>query len=341
MSDFDCLDVRPYQLMCLICRGEEALADPRLAGLLRAIRAEPDRPMRLRATCSGVYRFQNPGRSADTPEGELFNELRDLAVLQRLGLAPGSLRPARELLERILRLIETTDRICGFGAVTSPEWRGCERAPTGAYQAGRQRGLAALITPRPADEMRTVKKASAEEVLTAAALRIRPHHLICMACFNGGRDEMDPIEADNLQEAIVAMRRNPDIPVTLIEGCCMICPPCHSYEPSTGLCVGSCGMSLRDQKKDLDTLQRLGLKYGDTLPARELYRRIFAKIHSTTEICGNGTGKATSQDWTVCGGPDGAPGYVRARATGIGLVPPAGTVERRKEVSSEPGIKQG
>jgi hypothetical protein len=34
-------------------------------------------------------------------------------------------------------------------------------------------------------------------------------------------------------------------------------------------------MALRDQKKDLDVLQKLGLKYGDTLPARRLLKRLY------------------------------------------------------------------
>jgi hypothetical protein len=322
MSDFNCLDVRPYQLMCLICRGPEMGGDARLAALRDAIHKEPDRPLRLRCRCSGVYRFQNPARDDDTPEGRLFNELRDLTILQRLGLVPGDMRPAREVLTRIIETVHTTDGICSFGANGPLARRGCARAAGRAYEEGRQRGLADIIPPRPLDERSEAKRNSAASVLAAGALRIRPHHLMCMACFHGGGEAIAPIAADNLQEAIVAIQRNPQIPVTLVEGCCMICPPCAQYDPATGLCVGGGAMSLRDQKKDLDVLRRFGLAYGDTLPASELFALLFEVVRTTTEICGNGTGVETAPEWRVCGGAKGSAGYVKARACGMGIVPP-------------------
>lgn len=324
MSGFNCLDVRPHQLMCLICRGDGVGDDAGLAALRDAVRAEPDRPLRLRCRCSGVYRYQNPGCDDNTPEGTLFNELRDLAVLQRLGLVPGDTRPARELLGRVIDRVTTTEGICGSGAGVASAWRGCPRASTGAYEAGRARGLGGLIPPRSREDMAKAKQESAAGVLTAGALRIRPHHLMCMACFHGGRETIAPIAADNLQEAIVAMQGNPGIPVTLVEGCCMICPPCAQYAPATGLCAGGRGMSLRDQKKDLDVLRRLGLVYGDTRPARELLKCLFDAVRATTEVCGNGTGVETAWEWRVCGGPQGNAGYVKARACGMGIVGPRG-----------------
>lgn len=78
-------------------------------------------------------------------------------------------------------------------------------------------------------------------------------------------------------------------------------------------------MGLRDEKKDLDTLRRLGLSYGDVLPARELLRRLYAAIASTTEICGNGDGVETAPEWRVCGGPEGNAGYAAGRAAGLGV----------------------
>ena len=88
-----------------------------------------------------------------------------------------------------------------------------------------------------------------------------------MSCFHGGQEQLAPIAEDNLFEAIDAIQQRPEIPVTLIAGVCMICPPCGKYDPVNKLCVGGRSMALRDQKKDLDVLQKLGLKYGDTLPA--------------------------------------------------------------------------
>ena len=99
----------------------------------------------------------------------------------------------------------------------------------------------------------------------------------------------------------------------------MICPPCSHYDPQTSLCIGGVSMSLRDQKKDLDLLYRLDLAYGDELPAREYFGRLYERIASTTEICGNGNGVETAPEWRVCGGPDGDPGYVKARQDGLGI----------------------
>ena len=121
------------------------------------------------------------------------------------------------------------------------------------------------------------------------------------------------------ESAVDLMRTNPEIPVTLIRGCCMICPPCPDYNPATGLCSGVESMSLRDEKKDLDVLQALGLEYGDTLPARKLLNRLFEEIHSTTQICGFGDGVARSPEWSICCGPEGSANYLKACAAGLGV----------------------
>jgi hypothetical protein len=73
------------------------------------------------------------------------------------------------------------------------------------------------------------------------------------------------------------------------------------------------GGLLRDYKKDLDVLQRIGLMPGDRMNARALLRLIYDRISSTTEVCGYGDGQATSQEWSVCGGPQGNAGYAKAR----------------------------
>jgi hypothetical protein len=78
-------------------------------------------------------------------------------------------------------------------------------------------------------------------------------------------------------------------------------------------------MGLRDQKKDLDVLQLLGLQYGDTLPARKLYERLFAAVEDTTQVCGYGDGVARSPEWSVCRGSEGSEQYHRARAARLGL----------------------
>jgi hypothetical protein len=141
-----------------------------------------------------------------------------------------------------------------------------------------------------------------------------------MSCFYGARiDNLAPIKEDNLFEAIDAIHKNPNIPITLVPGCCMICPPCSHYDPETNLCLGGRSMALRDQKKDLDVLQKLGLKYGDTLPARQLYELLYERIPSTRDICGWGDGEVRAREWSICGDPQGKETYRKARAAKLGI----------------------
>ena len=316
------LDLRPYQLLCIVCRLGDSpsgeLDDPRLNAILRAVRQDPKIPIRLRCNVESLFRYQNPGDADDTPEGTLFNAKRDLDVLQRMGLVPGDTRPARDLFERLLANISTVRGICTFDKVTSAEWRGCPRTP-GGYEQGHQRGLTAVIPARPAAEKAEFKKQSAAAIYQAEVLRIRPHHLMCMSCFFGGREKLAPIAEDNLFEAIDVIQKRPDIPVTLVPGCCMICPPCSAYDPKSNLCLGGRSMGLRDQKKDLDVLQRLGKKYGDTQPARQLYQLLYERVPSVTDICGYGDGQVRAPEWSVCGSAKGDTAYQKARAANLGI----------------------
>ena len=77
-------------------------------------------------------------------------------------------------------------------------------------------------------------------------------------------------------------------------------------------------MNLRDQKKDLDVLQLLGLQYADTLPARRLYRLLFQRISTTTQICGYGDGVVRGAEWSICGGQRGNDAYRKAREANMG-----------------------
>ncbi|MFH1476156.1 MAG: hypothetical protein ABIH24_01510 [Verrucomicrobiota bacterium] len=317
------IDVRPYQLLCLVCRlgvsPSRRRAAPPIIRLQRLIKENPDRPLRLVCNVDGIYRYQNPGRGLDSTGGALFNEKRDLDILQRMGMAPGDTRPARDLIERMLQSIKTTRNLCGYtGNHAAPNWRGCQQALSGAFERGRAKAFKTLIPGRPAREMALVKKQTAAAMYRAARLHIRPHHLMCMACFYS-RQAFAPIAEDNLYEALDIMRENPAIPVTLVRGCCMICPPCSAFDAATGLCVGGHGMSLRDQKKDLDVLQRLDLDYGATLPARTLYKKLFGRIRSAREICGFQDGIVRGEAWTICGTVKER-AYERSRASGMGIV---------------------
>lgn len=324
MPDLDVLDVRPYQLMCVVCRIGQGrtkdLGDPRLTEILAAVRNDPKIPVRLRLNAQSVYRYQNPGTAEDTSEGGLFNTKRDLDVIQKLGLVPGDARPALDMFERLLANVPTAKGICGYEKVTAETWRGCDRAGSGDYEKGHTLGIQAIIPPRDAQEKAEFKKTSAAAIYQAKRLRIRPHHLMCMSCFYGGHiDKLAPIKEDNLFEAIDAIHKNPDVPVTLIRGTCMICPPCSHYDPKTRFCLGGRSMALRDQKKDLDVLQKLGLKYGDTLPARKLYDLLYERIPSTRDICGWGDGQKRAPEWSICGDPEGNETYRKARAAKLGI----------------------
>jgi len=320
---FPTLPLRPYQLMCIVCRigggCSDDLGDPRLTAILAAVRQDPKLPLTLRCNVDTVYRYQNPGHAEDTAEGELFNAKRDLDILQKLGLVPGDTRPAVDMFARLLEKVPQALGICGYETATSDTWRGCPQAAGGNYEKGHALGIKALIPPRDAEEMAEYKKKSAAAVYEAQTLRIRPHHLLCMSCFHGGKDKLAPIAADNLFEAIDVIQKNPTIPVTLIAGVCMICPPCANYDPVNRLCLGGRSMALRDQKKDLDVLQRLGLKYGDTLSAKELYQRLFERIPSTRDICAYGDGEARSPEWSICGSAKDDTPYQKARAARLGI----------------------
>jgi hypothetical protein len=100
----------------------------------------------------------------------------------------------------------------------------------------------------------------------------------------------------------------------------MICPPCHGYDPAGDRCIAGVGMALRDELKDLDVLQRLGMAYGDRLPARELFARLYERIPSTRVICGHGDGVYRGPEWRVCGEPEGDARYVKARDEGLGFL---------------------
>lgn len=308
---------RPSDLLCALCAtgagGAAGVArSPRHARALRRLlaqaRGEPTVPVSLRCAVDSVFSYQNPRRPAD--EDPEVGSRRDLSVLQRMGLVPGDTRPAIELFRTALESIATAREVCHPG---------CPHATAGYYEKVRATGVSAVVRGRPEAQMARAKEESVAAMRAADLLSIRPHHLMCMACFHGGRETLAPIAEDNLFEAVDIIQRRPDVPVTLAKGCCMICPPCPSYQPRTNRCIGDIGMSLRDEKKDLDVLALLGLSYGDTLPARELYRLLFERVASTVPVCGHGDGVLRGREWRVCGGPDGDPRYVRARQRGLGI----------------------
>jgi hypothetical protein len=315
------LTLRPYELLCLVCRlGDERPGDgERLAQAAAAIRETPDLPVTLRCNAGDVYLYQDPGDEADTPDGAEYNLKRDLDVLQRLDLAPGSTLPARTLLIRLLRKVPTVAGLCGYEAATGEAWRGCVRWTSGAYERGHARGVDALIPPRDADEMVRDKVASVEALRRADCLTIRPHVLMCCVCSFGGYDgKREPLAADNIVEFIEVVRERPETPIRLVRGAdWMVCAPCPTRVADINACVnveGSGGLS--NEKRDADLLQLLGLTYGATLPARELCQLLFERVPTTVPVCARDNAR-DSVWWDGCGEANltaGNPGYEKGRA---------------------------
>lgn len=302
-----CLLMRPHHLLCLFClKGGGEPPDREAAQMDEALRRiQQDRNILI--TLYTAYNCMG----GPTNQPQLFDPAtrrKDLQVLQRLNLAPGDTRPAHWLLRNwIPQFIPDLQDICDLGGETGPAWKECPECRSGAYARGLQAGVIPLRSP---EEMQAAKEASCAEIAQTNRLRIRPHHLLCITCFWGtGKDA--PIPEDNLWEPLLRMRENPDIEVELVEGACIVCPPCHGYDPQRQICDTLCG--LRDRLKDLNVLQRLGLAPGDVRTARELYNLIWERIPDIRDICDNMN--PTVLEWHDCSGcRDGR--FARARARG-------------------------
>jgi hypothetical protein len=307
--------------MCLICRlgrqkNEPYYFEDKLDAIKTAIAKNRDCVIKLRCNVESTFCFQNPGDSLDTPEAKSFNLRRDLTVLQRLGLMPGAEIPASDLIRFITRNgILTCSDICAFPAVTAPEWKGCRYGTSGNYERGVNVALAELIPARTLAERECCKQETAAAMYKRKLIKISPHHLLCMACFVGKSkaDEYSPILEDNLYEAIETCRQHPDTIIELIPGTCMICPPCNGYYPDTGFCSMGFAMGLRSQKKDLDTLQFIGLDYGVKMRADKLFKLLFERIKDKKDICGFNTNIQTHAAWSICPGLIGEDGFQNYR----------------------------
>jgi len=157
-------------------------------------------------------------------------------------------------------------------------------------------GIWAMVRPRTRKDMLDAKRRSAEYIRTADHLYIRPAHLLCILCT---AKVSEPLIQDNLVELRQRMEVDPDVPVTLTEGCCMVCDPCNVYRPEQNVC-GT--VYPKSPLRDLMVLEKLGLAPGATLSAKDLYRRVYDRIDDFYEICAWGSGEATAPYWEPCGG---------------------------------------
>ena len=314
------LTVRPYQLLCIVCslgKDESLPNDMQLKKLIDRITENPDIPICLRCNAGDEFSYQDPGAEDDTPESLEFNRKRDLDLLQRLDLAPGSILPARVLLARVFKAIPSVAGICGYDTVTSDVWRGCPRAKSGAYEKGHARGIAAVIPPRSKEAMKKDKAASLRDTVQADAIRIRPHILLC-AVSQYGSGIRPPFEADNLPEMIQHILEQPDTPITLVSGAdWMMCGPCPDRVAASNACVcgAICSGGLYNEMKDVNVLQAIGLAYGDTMKAGDLYRLIFERIPQTAGVCALDSNIPDLSVWRdACGtASDPCPNYRKGR----------------------------
>jgi hypothetical protein len=201
-----------------------------------------------------------------------------------------------------MKHITTVAGICGYDTVTSAAWRGCPKAHRGCYEKGVQKGVAALIPPRSEAEMVREKEKSIQALNSAQQVTIRPHILLCAVCQYGG-GLRPPYKADNLPELVdLILHKNPDVLVTMArQADWMMCAPCPSRAAELNACVNVLGSGgLSNEKRDLDLLQKLGLEFGSTMKARELFRLIFEKVPSTQEICQRNN-PCPSVWWDGCG----------------------------------------
>lgn len=304
------------QLLSLVCvHGGAAcpmIDADRAQQVLARMAEDPTLSMRL---CSNADELPHYSAVIDRPaeSEDAIHRKRDLDVLQRLGLCPGDTRRSRYLIELLFERIETPDGICAFD---TPGWEGCELARSGAYESVREGGWKEIVHARSAEEMACYRERNVRAIEEGDRIFMRPHHLMCMSCWYNGGTATGLRGNDTLAEILHRIQREPDVPVTLIEGPCQACDCCDGLDPATGRCVHACGL-IRDYKKDLDCFQRMGLMPGATLPARELLDLLFERVESTTDICGCGTGVETATEWRVCGGPDGNAGYLATRRTGV------------------------
>jgi hypothetical protein len=285
---------------------------------LDRLRRDPTAAIRLMSDADEVvhHTASPPAVSPAVPPvvpPAVLNRQRDLDVLQRLGLMPGDTRRARWLYELLFARIDSPARICAYD---TPGWDGCPNAASGVYERVREQGWQTMVHARTREEMDASRRGSARRIAEGDRIFMRPHHMMCLACWYAGGEGKGLRANDTLSEILERIRREPTVPLTLVEGTCEACFCCDGFDPATTRCTHAGGL-IRDYKKDLDVFRKLGLAPGATMPARDFIRLLFERIPSTRDICGYGDGIVRSEEWRICGDPAGSPGYARTRETGM------------------------
>lgn len=291
-------EIRPSELMCIICRigaaGVSDLGNERLNEIWNQIRENPREEMVL-VPYDGSY------FSGDvTAQNMLFHIRQDKEIMTQLttGLrAQPTAGPGLALLRSVRDQITSPQGICGYETVTSQGWKGCPQAKSGHYEKGRAKveqlffdTLPELYRSQEAKEQEHIQ--AADEISRAKILRIFPAHLRCITCWYGGhaiKTNGEPAynPGDMLLEVANAMRASPEIPVQLITRHCMVCLSCGGYDRVTGYC-GLKGKRKTAEEMDLTAirfLQRMGIQYTDVLPAAQLLRRFYDAYPNPGIVC--------------------------------------------------------
>ncbi len=113
-------------------------------------------------------------------------------------------------------------------------------------------------------------------------LCLRPHHALCIQKYTGhGYDEAFTRHMDELT---AALRRQPDTPVRLTEGCDGLCTACPH---NAG---GVCATAGKVRHMDEAVLRLCGYACGQELPWRELAGEAARRIFETPDfetVCGD------------------------------------------------------
>lgn len=320
-------EVRAHHLACAVCvRGGCKTPPPGIKTIKRLLDALWEYPYLnlkivadnelIRAHYLDVYENKDPKKlpkNFKRRSNDYVQRRKDLEVCRVLGIVPNTEMPAFWAYTILFRRKPTLDGLCRTGSKKSKAWPVCPHADKGYYEkiAGERiyglreqtemgedldgKGIWAMIRPRTKKDMKNAKDRSSNFILRKAnKLYMRPSHLLCLIC-RPSRDEL--LIEDNLIELLRRMEENPDIEVTLTEGCCQVCDPCNEYHPGEHLCYHT---HIKDSLRDLMVLERLGLPPGATLPAKKLYELVYERIKTLKEICGWRDGLDTTPVWGPC-----------------------------------------
>ena len=297
------ITLRPYQLICAVC----SLADKnseKYDWLLNAVKQNPDLPLTLQCEAGEIFKYQDPGKSDSNSASTEYKLKRDLEILYKLNLFPGATLPARIVFNHLFDRIEDTIEICGNGKSNEsnhPIWNSCPQAASGNYRKVKESGIEAIIPFKSEQKMKADKQKSLEAMYNSESVEVRPHILLCSVC-QYGNGIRPPFNEDNLPELIALIIKKPKTRISLVSHAgWMMCAPCPYRVDACNGCVNNMGSGgLPNQLRDLRVLKKLGLSYGMTINAIELYSLMFKRISGTLEICGIEHSRP-SVWWTGCG----------------------------------------